>query len=51
MTGAPPTERRGCQSCLGDADKLAADWLMRPRGAYVMGRNMFGPVRGDWDED
>ncbi|MDA0564196.1 dihydrofolate reductase family protein [Streptomonospora sp. S1-112] len=20
-------------------------------GAYVMGRNMFGPVRGDWDED
>ena len=24
---------------------------MRPRGAYVMGRNMFGPIRGDWDED
>jgi dihydrofolate reductase len=23
--------------------------LMRPRGAYVMGRNMFGPVRGSWD--
>ena len=23
---------------------------MRPRGAYVMGRNMFGPVRGEWDE-
>ena len=22
-----------------------------PRGAYVMGRNMFGPVRGPWDED
>jgi dihydrofolate reductase len=22
--------------------------LLRPRGAYVMGRNMFGPVRGDW---
>ena len=21
---------------------------MRPRGAYVMGRNMFGPVRGPW---
>jgi dihydrofolate reductase len=21
---------------------------MRPRGAYVMGRNMFGPVRGEW---
>jgi dihydrofolate reductase len=24
---------------------------MAPRGAYVMGRNMFGPIRGDWDED
>ena len=24
---------------------------MRPRGAYVMGRNMFGPIRGEWDED
>jgi dihydrofolate reductase len=34
-----------------DADKTAADWLMRPRGAYVMGRNMFGPIRGEWDED
>src|SRR3954463_13087911 len=34
-----------------DGDATAADWLMRPRGAYVMGRNMFGPVRGEWDED
>jgi dihydrofolate reductase len=34
-----------------DADRTATDWLMRPRGAYVMGRNMFGPVRGVWDED
>jgi dihydrofolate reductase len=28
-----------------------AEWttrLMRPRDAYVMGRNMFGPVRGEW---
>ena len=25
--------------------------LLRPRGAFVMGRNMFGPIRGDWDED
>jgi dihydrofolate reductase len=33
------------------ADVTAAGWLMRPRGAYVMGRNMFGPVRGAWDED
>lgn len=22
--------------------------LLAPRGAYVMGRNMFGPVRGPW---
>src|SRR5215212_5046052 len=27
-----------------DADATAEGWLMRPRGAYVMGRNMFGPV-------
>ena len=33
------------------ADVAARDWLMRPRGAYVMGRNMFGPIRGEWDED
>ncbi len=33
-----------------EADKVAAGWLMRPRGAYVMGRKMFGPIRGDWDE-
>ncbi len=32
-----------------EADRTAAHWLMRPRGAYVMGRNMFGPIRGDWD--
>ncbi|BDZ41007.1 deaminase reductase [Paraoerskovia sediminicola] len=32
-------------------DARASAWLMRPRGAYVMGRNMFGPVRGAWDED
>jgi dihydrofolate reductase len=25
--------------------------LLRPRGAFVMGRNMFGPIRGEWDED
>ena len=34
-----------------DADETATGWLMRSRGAYVMGRNMFGPVRGGWDED
>src|SRR5437868_8839611 len=34
---------------LHEADVRARDYLMRPRGAYVMGRNMFGPVRGPWD--
>jgi dihydrofolate reductase len=34
-----------------EADATAQDWLMRPRGAYVMGRNMFGPIRGEWDGD
>src|SRR5919202_4723695 len=34
-----------------DADAQARDMLLRPRGAYVMGRNMFGPIRGEWDED
>src|SRR3954453_14843013 len=34
-----------------EGDVRARDALMRPRGAYVMGRNMFGPVRGPWDVD
>src|SRR6201995_2631926 len=25
--------------------------LLAPKGAYIMGRNMFGPIRGEWDED
>ncbi|GAC1533015.1 MAG: dihydrofolate reductase family protein [Marmoricola sp.] len=35
---------------VNDADAIANGWLLRPRGAYVMGRNMFGPIRGGWDE-
>ncbi|NEC14313.1 dihydrofolate reductase [Streptomyces sp. SID8014] len=31
------------------ADETASGRLTRPRGAYVMGRTMFGPVRGGWD--
>jgi len=34
-----------------EADAAARDDLLKPRGAYVMGRNMFGPIRGGWDED
>src|SRR5437763_6259102 len=32
-----------------EADVAPRDWLLAPKGAYVMGRNMFGPIRGDWD--
>jgi dihydrofolate reductase len=31
-----------------EADVAAAADLLAPRGAYVMGRNMYGPVRGPW---
>lgn len=34
-----------------EADIAPRDELMTPRGAYIMGRNMFGPIRGEWDED
>src|SRR3954452_15303306 len=34
-----------------EADAAPRDWLMAPKGAYVMGRNMFGPIRGDWSDD
>jgi dihydrofolate reductase len=34
-----------------EVDVPARDHLLRPVGAYVMGRNMFGPIRGEWDED
>lgn len=33
------------------ADAVASEWLGRSRGAYVMGRNMFGPVRGEWEDN
>jgi len=33
---------------LPEADAAARADLLRPRGAFVMGRNMFGPVRGEW---
>ena len=34
-----------------EADAGPRDELLKPRGAYVMGRNMFGPIRGAWDGD
>ena len=36
---------------LDPGDVAAVDDLMKRRGAYVMGRNMFGPIRGEWNED
>src|SRR3954447_7921112 len=34
-----------------EGDARMRDALLSHRGAYVMGRNMFGPIRGEWDED
>ena len=34
-----------------EVDAPARDDLLRRRGAYIMGRNMFGPVRGPWEGD
>jgi dihydrofolate reductase len=33
------------------ADEAVAQRLLEGNGAYVMGRNMFGPVRGAWEGD
>jgi dihydrofolate reductase len=34
-----------------EADVAMRARLLAPRGAYVMGRNMFGPIRGEWEGD
>ena len=34
-----------------EADFAMRDALLAPKGAYVMGRNMFGPIRGEWVDD
>jgi dihydrofolate reductase len=31
-------------------DEAFTQRLLGPRGAYIMGRNMFGPVRGEWGD-
>jgi dihydrofolate reductase len=36
---------------LHEVDIAVRDSLLAPKGAYVMGRNMFGPIRGEWDGD
>ena len=32
-------------------DVAFTESLLAPKGAYVMGRNMFGPIRGEWEGD
>jgi dihydrofolate reductase len=34
----------------GDQSRAEVDAILGA-GAYIMGRNMFGPVRGEWDRD
>ncbi len=34
-----------------NADAEVVDEVVQNVGAYIMGRNMFGPGRGDWDAD
>jgi dihydrofolate reductase len=33
-----------------DVDRAMGERLAGSQGAYVMGRNMFGPIRGDWGD-
>lgn len=32
------------------ADVAARERVQAPRGAFIMGRNMFGPIRGPWND-
>lgn len=34
-----------------EGDVAARNALLGKRGAFVMGRNMYGPIRGEWDAD
>lgn len=50
-----PTNTWRSQQGLGSGetgvdDRLAADG-MKGMGAWILGRNMFGPVRGEWPDD
>jgi dihydrofolate reductase len=41
--------RHGSEAGDRTADSLVADEVVQGIGAYIMGRNMFGPGRGAWD--
>jgi dihydrofolate reductase len=47
-TGGPALHRWHMGEPTNDADRRMTERVMAPRGAFVMGRNMFGPVRGPW---
>jgi dihydrofolate reductase len=36
---------------VGDVDDVLASRAMENFGAFILGRNMFGPVRGPWPDD
>jgi dihydrofolate reductase len=33
-----------------EVDRAMTERILAPRGAYVMGRNMYAPTRGEWDD-
>ena len=43
-------EQHGQSGGERSADSLVAEDVVQGLGAYIMGRNMFGPGRGAWDE-
>jgi dihydrofolate reductase len=43
-------EQHGESGGARSADSEVAEKLMDNIGAFIMGRNMFGPGRGEWDE-
>lgn len=46
--GAMVLHRWAREDPKSEADRRMTERILAPRGAYVMGRNMFGPVRGEW---
>jgi dihydrofolate reductase len=43
-------EQHGSEGGERTADSLVAEEVVQGIGAYIMGRNMFGPGRGAWDQ-
>ena len=47
--GGPELHRWHDGTSQDPVDAAMTERIMASRGAYVMGRNMFGPIRGTWD--